>query len=109
MTWRFVAKKLLFDGDKSHTHHKLVGRGLSQRDAVLSLYAVTAGFGFMSLILLRHRRAIASVLAETGKGIFLGMQQLWYQEFAEPFSVRQRVSRRQGLAIMWRTGRRGRS
>lgn len=91
---RFVARKPLFDGDKSHIHHKLVGRGLSQRDAVLTLYAVTAGFGFMSLVLLQQRRAIALVLAVTGIGIFLGVQQLRYQEFAELLSVLQRVSRR---------------
>ena len=91
---RFVARKPLFDGDKAHIHHKLVRRGLSQRDAVLTLYAVTAGFGFMSLILLQQRRAIALVLAVTGIGIFLGVQQLRYQEFAELLSVLQRVSRR---------------
>jgi len=91
---RFVARKPLFDGDKSHIHHKLVGRGLSQRDAVLTLYAVTAGFGFMSLVLLQQRRAIALVLAVTGIGIFLGVQQLRYQEFAELLSVLQRLSRR---------------
>jgi UDP-GlcNAc:undecaprenyl-phosphate GlcNAc-1-phosphate transferase len=91
---RFVAKKPLFDGDKSHIHHKLVRRGLSQRDAVLTLYAVTAGFGFMSLILLQQRRAIALVLAVAGIGIFLGVQQLRYQEFAELLSLLQRVSRR---------------
>jgi hypothetical protein len=91
---RFVARKPLFDGDKSHIHHKLVKRGLSQRDAVLTLYAVTAGFGFMSLILMQQRRAIALVLAVTGIGIFVGVQQLKYQEFAELLSVLQRVSRR---------------
>src|SRR5882762_11809523 len=56
---RFLAGKPLFDGDKSHIHHKLVKRGLSQRNAVLTLYAVTAGFGFLSLVLLQQRRAIA--------------------------------------------------
>jgi len=91
---RFVARKPLFDGDKAHIHHKLVRRGLSQRDAVLTLYAVTAGFGFMSLVLLQQRRAIALVLAVTGIGIFLGVQQLRYQEFAELLSVLQRVGRR---------------
>jgi UDP-GlcNAc:undecaprenyl-phosphate GlcNAc-1-phosphate transferase len=91
---RFVARKPLFDGDKAHIHHKLVRRGLSQRDAVLTLYAVTAGFGFMSLVLLQQRRAIALVLAVTGIGIFLGVQQLRYQEFAELLSMLQRVGRR---------------
>jgi UDP-GlcNAc:undecaprenyl-phosphate GlcNAc-1-phosphate transferase len=91
---RLVAKKPLFDGDKSHIHHKLVTRGLSQRGAVLTLYAVTAGFGFVSLVMLQQRRGIALVLAVVGIGIFLGVQQLRYQEFAELLSVLQRVSRR---------------
>jgi UDP-GlcNAc:undecaprenyl-phosphate GlcNAc-1-phosphate transferase len=91
---RFVAGKPLFNADKHHIHHKLLKRGLSQRDAVLTLYAVTAGFGFLSLVLLQQRRAIALVLAVTGIGIFLGVQQLRYQEFAELLSVLQRVTRR---------------
>jgi UDP-GlcNAc:undecaprenyl-phosphate GlcNAc-1-phosphate transferase len=94
---RFLAGKPLFDGDKSHIHHKLVKRGLSQREAVLTLYAVTAGFGFLSLVLLQQRRAIALVLAITGIGIFLGVQQLRYQEFAELLSVLQRVTRRRQI------------
>jgi UDP-GlcNAc:undecaprenyl-phosphate GlcNAc-1-phosphate transferase len=91
---RFLAGKPLFDGDKHHIHHKLLKRGLSQRNAVLTLYAVTAGFGFLSLVLLQQRRAIALVLAVAGIGIFLGVQQLRYQEFAELLAVLQRVTRR---------------
>jgi UDP-GlcNAc:undecaprenyl-phosphate/decaprenyl-phosphate GlcNAc-1-phosphate transferase len=94
---RFLSGKPLFDGDKSHIHHKLVKRGLSQRNAVLTLYAVTAGFGFLSLVLLQQRRAIALVLAVIGIGIFLGVQQLRYQEFAELLSVMQRVTRRRQI------------
>ncbi len=94
---RFLAGKPLFEGDKNHIHHKLLKLGLSQRDAVLSLYAVTAGFGFLSLVLLQQRRAIALVLAVAGIGIFLGVQQLRYQEFAELLSVLQRVTRRRQI------------
>jgi UDP-GlcNAc:undecaprenyl-phosphate GlcNAc-1-phosphate transferase len=91
---RFLTGKPLFDGDKEHIHHKLLKRGLSQRNAVLTLYAVTAGFGFLSLVLLQQRRAIALVLGVAGIGIFLGVQQLRYQEFAELLSVLQKVTRR---------------
>jgi UDP-GlcNAc:undecaprenyl-phosphate GlcNAc-1-phosphate transferase len=94
---RFLAGKPLFEGDKAHIHHKLVKRGLSQRNTVLTLYAVTAGFGFLSLVLLQQRRAIALVLAVIGIGIFLGVQQLRYQEFAELVSVLQRVTRRRQI------------
>ena len=94
---RFLSGKPLFDGDQSHIHHKLVKRGLSQRNTVLTLYAVTAGFGFLSLVLLQQRRAIALVLAVIGIGIFLGVQQLRYQEFAELLSVLERVTRRRQI------------
>jgi UDP-GlcNAc:undecaprenyl-phosphate GlcNAc-1-phosphate transferase len=94
---RFLAGKPLFDGDKHHIHHKLLKRGLSQRDAVFTLYAVTAGFGFLSLVLLQQRKAIALVLAVTGIGIFLGVQQLRYQEFAELLSALQRVTQRRQI------------
>jgi len=94
---RFVAGRPLFSADRQHIHHKLLTRGLSQRDAVLILYAVTAGFGFLSLVLLQGRAMIAFVLAIAGIGIFLGVQQLRYQEFAELASALQRVARRRQL------------
>src|SRR5262249_3691398 len=96
---RFVAGKPLFDGDRQHIHHKLLRRGLNQRDAVLTLYAVTAGFGFLSLILLHNRTTVGLVLAVLGTGIFVGVQQLRYQEFSELASLfRRAVQRRKILA-----------
>src|ERR1700684_1175150 len=41
---RFLSGKPLFLGDRDHIHHKLLKLGLSQRGAVLVLYAVTAAF-----------------------------------------------------------------
>ena len=78
---RFLGGKPLFSRDNDHIHHKLVKLGLSQRGAVLILYAVTAGFGFMSLALLRGRQAIALVLAAVGIGVWIGIYQLHYVEF----------------------------
>jgi hypothetical protein len=49
------------------------------------------------LVLLQQRRAIALVLAVTGIGIFLGVQQLRYQEFAELLSVLERMTRRRQI------------
>ncbi len=40
---RYVHGKPIFGGDQHHTHHRLLGRGLSHRQAVLTLYCVTAG------------------------------------------------------------------
>lgn len=96
---RFLGGKPLFDGDRQHIHHKLLKRGLSQRGAVLILYAVTAGFGFLSLVLLHNRTTIAPVLLVVGIGVFFGLQQLEYQEFTElVLLLRRALHRRQILA-----------
>jgi UDP-GlcNAc:undecaprenyl-phosphate/decaprenyl-phosphate GlcNAc-1-phosphate transferase len=91
---RFLAGKPLFGADRFHIHHKLLKRGLTQQQAVLVLYGVSAVFGFLSLVLLQGRAMIALVLAVAGMGIYLGVQQLRYHEFAELVSVFQRVARR---------------
>jgi hypothetical protein len=91
---RFLGGKPLFLGDRDHIHHKLLKRGLSQRQAVLLLYAVTAGFGFVSLILLHQATALALILALTGTAVLIGIQQLRYNEFGEMLSVIQRATRR---------------
>ena len=96
---RFLGGKPLFGGDRHHIHHKLLKRGLPQRETVLILYAVSAGFGFLSLILLHQGTAIALVLAVLGIGILIGVQQLRYQEFTELLSLLERAThRRQILA-----------
>jgi len=96
---RFLGGKPLFGGDRQHIHHKLLKRGLTQRKTVLILYAVSAGFGFLSLILLHQGTAIALVLAVIGIGILIGVQQLRYPEFAELVSLLERAThRRQILA-----------
>lgn len=95
---RFISARPLFAGDARHIHHQLLRRGFSQRDAVLTLYAVTGGFGFMSLMLLEGRRTLGLVLAATGIGVFLGLRQLRYHEFDELISAVGRVCRRRMLA-----------
>ena len=86
---RFVSGKPLFEGDGDHIHHKLLKRGLSQRNAVLVLYAVTATFGLLSLILLHGEGMIALVLVVIGLGVWFGIQQLRYAEFSELAALAQ--------------------
>lgn len=96
---RLLSDKPLFSGDDDHIHHKLLKRGLSHRDAVLVLYAVTAGFGVLSLVLLHGDSMIAFVLSVIGLGVWLGVQQLQYVEFAELHALLLRSGqRRQVLA-----------
>lgn len=91
---RFLSGKPLFSGDKEHIHHKLLKRGLSQRDAVLVLYAVTAGFALLSLVLLHGAAMLALVLTVIAIGVWLGVQQLGYAEFLELHSLVQRTRQR---------------
>ena len=91
---RFLSGKPLFRGDRDHIHHKLLNRGLSQRDAVLVLYGVTACFALLSLVLLHDAAMIALVLAMIGIGIALGVQYLGYVEFSELQYVWRRTAER---------------
>ena len=94
---RFLGGKPLFQGDRDHIHHKLLKRGLPQREAVLLLYGVTASFGFISLVLLHRATAVALILALTGTAVLIGVQQLRYGEFGEMLSILQRATRRRQI------------
>lgn len=89
---RFLSGRPIFGADREHIHHKLLSLGLSQRHAVLVLYAISAAFGLLSLLLLRDpvSNTLALVLIVVGSGLFLGLQQLRYHEISEL----QRVARR---------------
>ena len=81
---RFLSCKRLFDADREHIHHKLLGRGISHRQAVLVLYGVSACFGLLSLFLLHPATtAVVTVVAVVGIGVWVGVQQLRYHEFLE--------------------------
>jgi UDP-GlcNAc:undecaprenyl-phosphate/decaprenyl-phosphate GlcNAc-1-phosphate transferase len=96
---RLLRGKPLFSGDDDHIHHKLLKRGLSHRHAVLILYAVTAGFGLLSLVLLHGDAMIALVLSVIGLGVWLGVQQLQYAEFAELHALFQRTGQRRRIIV----------
>jgi len=89
---RFLSGKRLFDPDREHIHHKLLGRGISHRQAVLALYGVSACFGLFSLLLLNPGgAAAAAVLVVVGIGVLIGVQQLRYHEFLELGRVANRT------------------
>jgi UDP-GlcNAc:undecaprenyl-phosphate/decaprenyl-phosphate GlcNAc-1-phosphate transferase len=89
---RFLSCKRLFDADREHIHHKLLGRGISHRQAVLVLYGVSACFGLLSLLLLNPGgTAVATVLVVVGIGVLIGVQQLRYHEFLELGRVANRT------------------
>ncbi len=81
---RFLSGKPIFGADKEHIHHKLMNRGLTQRQAVIVLYGTSALCGFMSLFLMYPGAGTTGiVLAVLGIGAWLGLQQLDYREVTE--------------------------
>lgn len=81
---RIIRGKPIFEADKDHIHHKLMGLGLSTKQTVVALYGVSAFFAFGSLLFLsQSTAAYAIVLAVLGIGGWLGLQQLGYVEFSE--------------------------
>ncbi len=44
--------KAIFKADKGHLHHRLIATGFSQKQAVLVMYAMSAGLGLFAIILL---------------------------------------------------------
>jgi UDP-GlcNAc:undecaprenyl-phosphate/decaprenyl-phosphate GlcNAc-1-phosphate transferase len=93
---RFLSGRPVFTADREHIHHKLLQRGLSQRQVVITLYAVSAVFALLSLFLLwPTERTLGLVLAVLGTGIWIGVQHLGYLEFGELRRVAQRTMERQ--------------
>lgn len=81
---RFLSGQPIFTADASHIHHQLLKRGLTHRQAVVLLYAVSAVFGLLSIFLMYPGGgAVGLVLFILGLGIWMGMQHLNYPEFFE--------------------------
>lgn len=95
---RFLSGRPVFTGDREHIHHKLLQRGLSQRQVAIILYAVSAMFALLSLFLLwPTSRMLGLVLTVLGAGVWIGVQRLGYLEFGELRRVAQRTIERQIL------------
>jgi UDP-GlcNAc:undecaprenyl-phosphate GlcNAc-1-phosphate transferase len=105
---RFLSGQSLLAGDRGHIHHKLLDRGLTQRQAAILLYAVCALFSLFGLMLLNPQRSLAALIFFVlGVGIVFGVQRLGYAEFSELGSqIRQGVTRRRrALAVNVRVRR----
>ncbi|MBZ5701419.1 MAG: undecaprenyl/decaprenyl-phosphate alpha-N-acetylglucosaminyl 1-phosphate transferase [Acidobacteriia bacterium] len=80
---RLIRGSHLFSGDNDHIHHRLLKKGFSHREAVILLYAISAGFGLLSLSLLHGQNRIALVLSVVGIGVWSGVRYLRYAEISE--------------------------
>ncbi len=84
LTRRFLNGQSLLAGDRGHIHHKLLQLGLTQRQAVILLYAVCGMFSLFGLMLLNPARNLAALIFFVlGVGVVFGVQRLRYAEFAE--------------------------
>src|SRR6478672_4538675 len=89
---RLISGRPVFTADREHIHHKLLQLGLSHREVVIVLYAVSALFALLSLFLLWPTgSSLGLVFAVLGTGIWLGVQHLGYLEFGELRRVAQRT------------------
>jgi len=97
---RLISGHPLFTGDREHIHHKLLRRGLSHRQVVITLYGISATFAALSLFLLWPTSRFAGlVLTATVAGIWMGVQHLGYLEFGELSRVAQRAHERRQVLV----------
>jgi len=97
---RLISGRPIFTADREHIHHKLLQMGLSHRQVVIVLYAVSALFAMLSLFLLWPTGStLGLVLAVVGTGIWLGVQHLNYLEFGEIRRVAQRTIEQRQIFI----------
>jgi UDP-GlcNAc:undecaprenyl-phosphate GlcNAc-1-phosphate transferase len=97
---RFISGRPVFTADREHIHHKLLQRGLSHRQVVIVLYAVSAIFALLSLFLLWPTGStLGLVLAVLGTGVWIGVQHLNYLEFGELRRVAQRTMEQRQIFV----------
>ena len=97
---RWIGGRPVFIADREHIHHKLLQRGLSHRQVVIVLYAVSALFALLSLFLLwPGGSTLGLVLAVVGTGVWLGVQHLGYLEFGELRRVAQRTFEQRNVFV----------
>jgi UDP-GlcNAc:undecaprenyl-phosphate GlcNAc-1-phosphate transferase len=81
---RFLSGEKLFKADRDHIHHRLLKSGLSHRSAVLVMYALSACFGLLSLVLLqRNGTTVALVVSGVAVLVILFVGRLGYHEVDE--------------------------
>jgi UDP-GlcNAc:undecaprenyl-phosphate/decaprenyl-phosphate GlcNAc-1-phosphate transferase len=94
---RYMNGKPLFDADQDHIHHKLLKLGFSQRNAVLTLYAASACFAVVSLLMFHGGTLVALLVLVTGVGVYAGLRHLHYEEFGELRRLIQQLFRQREI------------
>jgi UDP-GlcNAc:undecaprenyl-phosphate GlcNAc-1-phosphate transferase len=68
---RLAGGRSPFSPDRGHIHHRLLGLGLSHRQAVLLIYAICAALGVLSLVLSGANQYYAFLGVLVGTGLVL--------------------------------------
>ena len=80
---RFLRNRPIFEADRGHIHHRLLDRGLSPKNAVLTIYGVCAVVAVLSLLASAlHNQFSGLIVLVFGGAIWVGIRQLDYAEFA---------------------------
>lgn len=78
-------------GDRQHLHHRLLALGLSTRQAVAVLYAISAAFALASMLFLNPNvRGMAVFLTMVGALVWFGVRHLRLFELTELARIAQR-------------------
>jgi UDP-GlcNAc:undecaprenyl-phosphate GlcNAc-1-phosphate transferase len=97
---RLISGRPLFRADREHIHHKLLQQGMSPRQVVIALYAVSALFALLSLFLLwPEGPTLGVVLLVIGTGVWFGVQHLGYLEFGEIRRVARRTVEQRSIFV----------
>jgi UDP-GlcNAc:undecaprenyl-phosphate/decaprenyl-phosphate GlcNAc-1-phosphate transferase len=84
----------LFQADREHIHHRLLARGLSQRQTVLVLYGASVGLGLVALALASASRLEAALvlfgLALCGGLVLRHLGYMRFERTAEVLELRRR-------------------
>ncbi len=62
MLRRALSGRSMIEADKGHLHHKLLDAGMSQKQAVLTLYSISAILGFSAVALVEATLKVAFIL-----------------------------------------------
>ncbi len=63
---RFINKRPIMKPDKGHLHHRLLARGLTQKQTVLILYIICIGLGTLALLITEKDAYRSAIILGTG-------------------------------------------
>lgn len=92
----------IFSPDKNHLHHRLLAKGLNQKQVVLIMYGLTAFFACLALIVIHIRTLIGGILVLVAMILFL----LWARKLGvmkeivpSPYQLEQQKKKEEALDI----------